>query len=515
MKPVLSRREMAAFDRFAIERCQVPSLLLMENAGRGAAEIILERFEPSARVLVLAGAGNNGGDGFVVARHLLARGRGVSALLVAQEERLTPDARANLVAFRGVGGEVGVCAGDESLPQVAERLAEADVVIDALFGTGLAREVTGHYRRVIELVNDSGRRLCALDLPSGLDADRGQVLGIAVRAELTVTFGHYKLGLLTSGAPDYTGALARAGLGVPEDLEPAREPSASWLEPADVSGWLPRRSRGAHKGSAGRVLVVAGSPGKTGAALLTAQAALRAGAGLVSIASAAAVADSLDQRVVEVMTERLDDAGPGPALDALLARADAVVLGPGLGLDARARAISEHVLARFDGPKVVDADALTHFAGRMGELARARACVLTPHPGELGRLLGLGAREVEADRFGALARAVAETGQVVLLKGPFTLIGAPGQRPWISDSGRPALATGGSGDVLAGVIGGLLPGLPPVRAAAAGAYVHGLASQLWCEAHGGADRGLFARELADALPRAFAALASGEAPLSE
>ncbi|MET0412510.1 MAG: NAD(P)H-hydrate dehydratase, partial [Polyangiaceae bacterium] len=346
--------------------------------------------------------------------------------------------------------------------------------------------------------------------------DTGLALGVAIKASLTVTFGHYKLGLLTSKAPDYTGELALVGLGVPSLLEPARTPRANLLEASDVRGWLAPRQRSAHKGSAGRVLVIAGSPGKTGAAVLASQAALRAGAGLVSVCTFPETADAIDPRIIEVMTERIDENAIERSLDALLEPADAVVMGPGMGLDARARAVSAHVLKAFDGPVVLDADALTHVAGRPRELRQARGrCVLTPHPGELGRLLGLSAAEVEADRFAALERAVAETGQLVLLKGPNTLIGAAGFPVWISNSGHPALAVGGSGDVLAGVIGGLSPNLSLERAAAAGAYLHGLASRLWSEAHGGADRGLFARELADLVPRAFAALTQSSGSLSE
>jgi ADP-dependent NAD(P)H-hydrate dehydratase / NAD(P)H-hydrate epimerase len=498
---------MAAFDRFAIERCSVPSLLLMENAGRGAAELIERRLAVSARVLVVCGSGNNGGDGFVVARHLLCAGRAVRVVLFAKEDQLTPDARANLGAWRGVGGEVVPCTSDAELARFDECSSASDAIVDALFGTGLTRDVAGRFLAAIERINQRGLPVFALDIPSGLSADTGLALGAAIKATLTVTFGHYKLGLLTSKAPDFTGELALVGLGVPASLEPAQAAQASLLEASDVRGWLLPRSRSAHKGSAGRVLVIAGSPGKTGAALLASQAALRAGAGLVSVCSFPETAATLDPRVVEVMTERIDPERIGPSLDALLEPADAVVLGPGLGLDARARSVSEHVLGAFDGPVVVDADALSHFSGRPRELRQARGrCVLTPHPGELGRLLGLTAAEVEADRFRAIEQAVAETGQLVLLKGPYTLIAAAGFPVWISAEGEPVLAVGGSGDVLAGVIGGLAPNLSLERAAAAGAFLHGRASRLWREAHGGADRGLLARELADLVPRAFAAL---------
>jgi ADP-dependent NAD(P)H-hydrate dehydratase / NAD(P)H-hydrate epimerase len=515
--PVLSAAQARAFDAFLAEECSVPSLTLMENAGRAASSILEERLLGGGprRVVVVCGTGNNGGDGFVVARQLASRGHAVRVVVSSGRDMLTPDARVNRDAWVGIGGALRELPGErdaiDPLSDLASEWAQCDLIIDALLGTGLSRPVSGRYRTLVEAINASGRDVVSLDIPSGLDADTGMALGVAVVARLTITFGHPKTGLLTSNALDHTGELRVADLGVPQRLGPALTPRAHWIEAADVAGWVLPRLRSTHKGRSGRVLVIGGSPGRTGAAVLSANAALRSGAGLVTIGAFAAATASLDSRVIEVMTRAIDVDRLEASLDAALEHADAVVIGPGLGLDAWARRVVDHVVLGHDGPKVIDADALTCFAGRADELLRAPSrCLLTPHPAELGRLLGISAKEVEADRFTAIERAVALTGQALLLKGPHTLISEPGVAPWVVSEGHPALAVGGSGDVLSGITGALIAQLGPLRAGALGAFVHGRAARLWVDAHGGADRGLFARELADFVPRALGALTKPE-----
>jgi ADP-dependent NAD(P)H-hydrate dehydratase / NAD(P)H-hydrate epimerase len=519
--PVLSSAQARGFDAFVGEQCSVPSLLLMENAGRGAAVRLNELLEaeraaeggrrraPQRRVICACGTGNNGGDGLVVARQLLGFGHSVQVLLTGGRDALTPDARVNFDAWRGLGGEVRELGETDSLDASA-LFAGAHLIVDALFGTGLSRPLSGRFRALVESINASGVEVVALDIPSGLHADTGAVMGAAVCARRTITFGHPKTGLLTTAALDQTGELVVADLGVPQRLGPALTPRARWFEAADAASWLEARSRSTHKGRAGRVLVIGGSPGKTGAALLSANAALRTGAGLVTIAAFADAVQSLDARVIEVMTRPIDTSRLDASIDAAIANADAVVIGPGLGQEELARRVVDHVVFEFPGPKVLDADALTHFAQRAHELANAPGpCLLTPHPGELGRLLSVGAKEIEADRFAAVDRAVELTRHAVLLKGPHTLIGEPGVPPWVVSEGHPALAIGGSGDVLAGMTGALIATLGPLRAGALGAFLHGRAARLWVDAHGGADRGLFARELTDFVPRALASLVSG------
>jgi ADP-dependent NAD(P)H-hydrate dehydratase / NAD(P)H-hydrate epimerase len=505
--PVLSREQVRDVDRHAVEACHVPSIVLMENAGRGAAELVLRRLEHRpGLVAIVCGAGNNGGDGFVVARRLAIAGAAVRVLFTSSRERLKGDALVNHDAWLGVGGAT-VAVTEAQLDRLEEQLRGASIVVDALLGTGLDREVTGFLAGVIDRVNRAPGLRIALDVPSGLDANTGCPLGVAVRADETATFAALKLGLVTSVGADHAGSVTVVDIGIPPSAGTAVGTSARQLERADVASWLTPRALSAHKGTAGRVLAIAGSPGKTGAALLVARGALRAGAGLVTLCTFPEAADALDRRVLEEMTARLDPARLEASLAPHLGAADAVVVGPGLGLDARARAVVDHVMAAYPGPVLVDADALTHLAGRLAELRSAKGrLVLTPHPGEMSRLLGVTTREVEADRFRALAEAVELSRAVVLLKGARTLVGAPGELPVVNPSGTPALATAGSGDVLSGVSGALLAALgEPFHAACAAAFVHGLAGEAWASRHGG-DRGLLAHEIADAVPGVLAGL---------
>jgi hydroxyethylthiazole kinase-like uncharacterized protein yjeF len=506
MLPVLSAQQMRAFDRHATEALGVPSIELMENAGRGAAERILRRLgegeTEKPRVVVVAGTGNNGGDGFVVARRLVGAGVRVKTFLALPSSKLTGDALTNYQALIDAGAPVTELV-DDTTPLV-EALQASGWVVDALFGTGLDRDITGFVAQVIEVVNTSSCRRVALDLPSGLHADTGRVLGVAVRADFTATFAHPKLGLCTPRGSAYAGEVEVCDIVEPTDPS-ATGISAEIVEQVDVAKLLPPRANTAHKSSAGRVLIVAGSPGKLGAALLSAHGAQRAGAGLVTIATSPAAADALDHRVLEVMTARIDAAAPEAALQKLLQPCGAAVVGPGLGLDEAARRVVDAVVLGWDGHKVIDADAISHFAGRAADLKKAQNVVLTPHEGELGRLLGIPYEDVANDRFAAVARAVELTGAVVLLKGRFSIIGAPGVLPLLNPTGGPVLATGGSGDVLSGIIAALSCELSPRSAAFAGAYLHGAAADKWAKQHD-ADRGLLAHEIADLLPAALGAL---------
>jgi hydroxyethylthiazole kinase-like uncharacterized protein yjeF len=511
MIPVVSREEMRAFDAHAIETRHVPSLVLMENAGRGAADVVLEGLAPDALVVVVCGGGNNGGDGFVVARHALTRGRRVEVHLLAPPGTLKGDARTNHDALAGLGATTVLVTPD--LAALRATLVHADCVVDALFGTGLDRPLTGLFASVVELINQSGKRVVSVDVPSGMNADTGEALGVAVHASATVSFALYKLGLLTPHGAELAGRVKVADIGAPPSLIQHLRYSARLLESGDVAGvLLPRRS-GTHKGSAGHVVVFAGSPGKVGAALLSARGALRAGAGLVTVATWPESASAIEGKLAEAMTLRLDPSDLLASVDEALHGKRAVVLGPGFGTSEEARTVVEHVLANWQGPSVVDADALALFEGKPEVFAGSRgACVLTPHPGELGKLLSKTAAEVERDRFSALATLVGRAKCVALLKGAHTLVGAPEERPVVNPTGNPALATAGAGDVLSGILGAFVSILDPFEAAWAGVHVHGAAADLWQaesegrRAHAPRDRGLLAHEVADLVPAALAAL---------
>jgi hydroxyethylthiazole kinase-like uncharacterized protein yjeF len=510
MTPVLSRERMRAFDAHAMSACHVPGIVLMENAGRGAADVVgrdvLGGDAAGARVGVVCGTGNNGGDGFVVARRLLGAGARVDLWLVGDRARVKGDAARNLAAFEGVGGVIHPLANDADFAVLAETLSHVAVVVDALFGTGLDRDIDGVYARAIDAINASKRAVVAIDLPSGLDANTGRVFGVCVSAERTVTFAHYKLGLLTPNGARLAGRVHVVDIGVPGSLVTQVGIDAERVDARDVAVWLGPRSADSHKNSAGNVLVIGGSAGKTGAPLLAAHAALRAGAGVATIATWNESAASIEARSLETMTLSIDRRRITTSLDYAIPGRRAIAMGPGFGTDADARAAVEHVLATFEGTVVVDADALTCFAGNPEAFASAHAVVLTPHPGEAARLLGVTAAEIERDRFTSARELAKRSNAVVVLKGAYTIIAAPDRTLRINPAATSALATAGSGDALSGTIAAVSSSLEPFDAASAGVFIHGASGEAWAHAYG--DRGMLAHEIADGLPAAIAALAA-------
>lgn len=546
MRPVLSRAQIRAFDEYWIKR-GVPGIVLMENAGRGAAHLIGLKARPRASgdaprstssvvgscircaderslasvdFLILAGPGNNGGDGYVVARHLASRGASVRVVSLLGAEQLRGDARTAHQAMRALG------LFDEPLPEESafpELFRGVRIVVDALLGTGADRQIEGKLSALIEALNASGASVIALDVPSGLDADTGAALGPVVQAMHTVTFAHLKRGLLTTSGHRFASNITVSHIGVPSELPSGVVPAAFLLEEADVRSRLTQRSPVTHKGSAGRVVLVAGSPGTVGAARISARASLRAGAGLVTICTDPVTAHQLQEEVVEVMThgmsltaegERsaqgwlLPSAGTGEPERALFAQAGALVVGPGLGRGGRAeQALS---LAWQAGrPLVVDADGLRALGALTREgLKFARPdsgtslALLTPHPGEAADLLETTILDVEADRFLAAQRIAERFFSTVILKGSRTIIASPGEIPVVSAFGTPALATAGSGDVLSGICGALLAQASSAKdvfeLAQLGVALQGMAAESWSRAHG--DRGLLASEIADLVP---------------
>lgn len=497
MIPLLSREHVRELDRDAVARLGVPSLSLMENAGHGAFDVIQAVASGSLeRVLVVGGPGQNGGDGWVVARHLRCAGRTPHAALIGSPERVRGDALINWQTLEPLGVERSSAL--ESLAALDEQLRSATLVVDALFGTGLDRPLTGIWLEVVRRMAGCGRPVVALDLPSGVDADTGAVLGSAVRADHTVTFAAHKRGLDQHPGCGLAGRVHLVSIGVPgpHDAEFGR------IEASDVATLMKPRAVDAHKGSGGHVLVVGGSPGRTGAAVLSGLGALRAGAGLCTLAPRGDARVAIEAKALELMTAALPATGDA-ALSAALELADsrqAAVVGPGLGLDADGRELARGLALRLPVPAVLDADALTSIGQELASLAEAKAArVLTPHPGEAARLLGLSSAEVQADRYAAAARLARASGCVTVLKGARSIVADPSGRVRVCPTGTPAMGVGGTGDVLSGVIGALLASLAPFEAAVAGTYLHGLAGELAAVG----DRGLFASELATALPRAL------------
>lgn len=489
MKPLLTREAARRFDRRIID-AGVPGLVLMENAGRGAADLFLRRFAGRLdHVVVVGGTGQNGGDAWVVARRLLTHGVRPKVFLAGAREKVSGDAKVNLEALDALDLDVTEL-GEGDLAPLDGALAHATAIVEGLFGTGLDRPIEGWRRALVERLDGAAAPLFALDLPSGIDADTGAVLGVALHAELTATFAAHKRGLWQTPGRGHAGETVCVDIGVPGPT--GRD---GLLELGDAARLLSRRALAAHKGTAGHVVVVAGSPGKSGAALLSGHGAMRAGAGLVTLAPRGEAREALELRVHELMTMAIPEA----PLE-LAEGKDAAVIGPGLGLDDEGKALAVALAEGLAVPAVLDADALTALAEAGPErLHDAPPRVLTPHPGEAGRLLGVTSAEVQADRFAAAKKLVELTGQTVVLKGAGTVIARPGELA-VCPLGTPALGVAGTGDVLAGAIGAALAGgLEPFDAARAMVLLHARAG----ERASRSDRGLLAREVADALPDAL------------
>jgi NAD(P)H-hydrate epimerase len=352
---------------------------------------------------------------------------------------------------------------------------------------------------VVRTINAARTRRFALDLPSGLDADTGAALGVAIEATATATFAHAKLGLFTPNGARLAGRVQVVDIGVPSLPVSHLGRTVEAIQPSDLRGWVSRRPPGTHKNSAGHVVVVAGSPGKIGAPQLVARGAMRAGAGLATIATWPEAAAAVESNVLEVMTARIDPSNPS-SLDAILQSKQAVVVGPGLGLGEDARKVAAYLMSSWKGPIVIDADALSSFGGEPGVFSVAKKAVLTPHPGELARILGRTAAQVESDRYAAARDLVSATGAVVVLKGAHSIIASPDARVAVAPIACPVLATAGAGDVLGGIVAAMMCSLPPFEAACTGVMLHALAGDAWSRAHSGADRGMLASEIADSLP---------------
>ncbi len=468
-------------DRRAARHPAMSGVSLMERAGAAAFDLLRRRWPRARRVTVVCGPGNNGGDGYVVARRVHEAGLTIKVMQPADGGRPGVDAAAARDRL--------VAAGIAVEPFQASLLAQADVIVDALFGTGLEREIRGEWCAAIEAINTCEVPVLALDIPSGLHADSGRILGVAVRAAATVGFIGLKTGMFTGCGREQCGDICFDQLGVPQEVIESTAPRALRITADSLRGLLPARARHAHKGDAGRVLVIGGRPGMGGAARLAGEAAYRAGAGLVTIASHPEHAACLNVARPELIVHGISAASE---LRALMDRADVIAIGPGLGQDSWARELWAAVQdSRV--PLVVDADALNLLAA--DPFARDD-WVMTPHPGEAGRLLECSTGDIEADRFAALQAVTGRFGGVCVLKGSGTLVADVRRAPvWLCDSGNPGLASAGTGDVLTGVIAGLLAqGLAPVDAARLGVWCHASAADDASAAAGG-ERGMLAGDL--------------------
>jgi len=526
---------MQALDRQTIEGRGVAGEILMESAGRAlvapALALRAASPRPGGPIVAVCGAGNNGGDGFVVVRHLLGEGIAAEAVLVGDPDRLPPDAAANWLrllaqaASLRAEAQAGAHDGTRAVCRVvrpddvdfdwAEILDAASVAIDALFGTGLKRAIDGAPARAIgALASARGRglRVLAVDMPSGISADTGQVLGVAVAADRTVTISLPKPGLALEPGRTHAGAIEVARVGI-DDPDPTRPGRIELWNARAALDRFPPRPRAGHKGRFGHVLVAAGSTGKWGAASLASRSALRAGAGLVTLVVPDVAGQALPDLCAEVMTERAAATASGgfaavaaKSIEELAAARSVLAIGPGLGLDPGTVACVRALVTAVERPLVVDADGLNALVGDLERVrARRGATVLTPHPGEAARLLESDAASLNADRIGAARRLAEHAGAVVVLKGAGSVVASPSGRVVVVPTGGPALASGGTGDVLTGVVAALLAsGMDAFEAAALGAWWHGATADQRPQADVGF--GLLASELADALPGCARAL---------
>jgi len=477
---IYSASQVRALDRFEIEQRKVPGYTLMTRAAEAALKLLRARWPQARRVAVVCGGGNNGGDGYVLAR--LAQAAGLEALVLAATppDSLTDDARR--------AQDDWVAAGGPAHPFAADALAGGDVIVDALLGIGLKGPPRPETLAVIEAINAAHRPVLALDIPSGVDADTGIVHGAAVRAELTLSFVAFKSGTFVGAGPDHAGVVLLDDLGIVPPARPEFAPLMRRIDESELAQNLPKRARDSHKGTSGRVLIVAGGPGMPGAARLAGEAALRVGAGLVTIAGAP---ENL-LAVTATRPELIYLPTQGGNLDALRA-ADVVAIGPGLGTAEWGARLWSEFLRANPARAVVDADALNLLAREPAKLSAD--WILTPHPGEAGRLLGTDAAAVQVDRLGAVRELHSRYGAVVVLKGAGTLVAAGGEPAalHICERGNPGMATAGMGDVLTGVIAGLVPAIgDSARAARIGVLVHALAGD---SAAQGGQRGLIASDV--------------------
>jgi hydroxyethylthiazole kinase-like uncharacterized protein yjeF len=498
-EPLLDASQMRAVDKWAIEQQGIPSLDLMERAGQGVSRAV-EELAPDGPLAVVCGKGNNGGDGLVVARLLREAGRELAVVCLAPPDELSPDARTNL---ERLPGEPPLALGEHG---AAEAIMRAEAIVDALLGTGFSGVPHGAVAEAIKAINAAPGGVVSIDVPSGVDASTGLVAGAAIEAAKTVTFHAAKPGLWIHPGKAYTGELETIAIGIPRGA-----PSAGkiGLICDSVLGELPSRAAASTKFTSGHVVVIGGSRGLIGAPAMASLAAMRAGAGYVTACVPKSLQEILDTQLMEVMTRGLpeDHGALTPqalpiAIDAL-GRAGALALGPGLGRDSQSVRFARELASAAQVATVLDADGLNAYAGALVELARRAApTILTPHAGELGRLLETASEQVQSERLSHARKAAEQAEAIVVLKGDDTLVVEPAGGVAISRGNSPALATAGTGDVLTGVIAALLAqGLEPFAAAAAGVQLHARAGRE-AAARQGSSAGVIAGDVIAALPRA-------------
>jgi NAD(P)H-hydrate epimerase len=514
---LVTANEMQEMDRQTIESFGLPGRVLMENAARGATRFLLEQFKSLAnkKVAVVAGLGNNGGDGFVMARYLAQKGIRVSVYLLSQSHKVRGDAAANLKLLSPLNIPVIEIPDQESFSVHKTAMRHHHIWVDAILGTGLKSDVKGFFKEIIDFINNSNKPVFAVDIPSGLNSDTGQPCGVCIRANATATFAFAKTGHILFPGAIYTGNLEIVDIGVPTHIADNVRPLQFLLTPDLIHTVFQPRPPDVHKGHFGHLLVIAGSPGKTGAAAMTAISAMRTGAGLVTLGIPASLNAILETQVIEAMTHPLPETGDGilgevsfnKIMD-LLADKKCLTIGPGIGTALETKTLVHRLIKDSTKPIVVDADGLNSLVGHTEILTNLNVpVILTPHPGEMARLIDTTSGDVQKDRIGCARNFAENFNTHLVLKGARTVIAHPDGRVFINPTGNSGMASGGMGDVLTGIIAGFISqGHSPELAAHAGVYLHGAVADSLAENSG--PFGYLATEVMNAIPEQIKKMAN-------
>ncbi|MDA8424175.1 MAG: NAD(P)H-hydrate dehydratase [Nitrospiraceae bacterium] len=506
---IATAQQVKNIDRRAIREFGIPGPVLMENAASAVMAEMDKFFDglSGVRVGIICGKGNNGGDGLALARRLSIRGTAVRVALLAPFSSVSGEAKVNLAVLRKMDVDIKQSA---SLRYLAEIVLWADILVDAMLGVGLSSPLKGLYAQAVDMINASGRPVVAVDIPTGIDADSGAVMGTAIKADLTVTMALLKRGLVLFPGAGHAGAVRVADIGIPSEVIEKEKINIRVLNRESLLGIMGRRETDAHKGDFGHLLVVAGSLGKAGAAVMTAKGALRAGAGLVSVATPAGLVPIVQQQVFESMcipsAESIDGTiGIGAENELIKAamKMSACAIGPGLSTHYETVRMVRNFVQQVTVPVVIDADGLNALAGSLDVLRKAQVpVIMTPHPGEMARLLGISTADVQKDRLGMASSFAAKYKVTLVLKGAGTVVATPDGRRYVNSTGNPGMATGGTGDVLTGMIGSLLAqGYSSLQSACLGVYLHGRAGDLAAQEKGEAS--MIAGDLIEKIPEAI------------
>jgi ADP-dependent NAD(P)H-hydrate dehydratase / NAD(P)H-hydrate epimerase len=506
---IVTSQQMKNIDRRAIREFGIPGSVLMENAASALVAEMERFFDGLAglRIGIICGKGNNGGDGLALARRLRIRGVAVRLALLAPFSALAGEAKVNLSVLRKTDVEI---IPNASVRTLADLISWSDVIVDALLGVGLSSPLKGLFVQTVNMMNSSGKSVVAIDIPTGINADTGEVMGAAVHADLTVTMALLKRGLVLLPGAEYAGTVRVADIGIPAEVIDKEKISVTLMNRALTWGLIGPRKLGAHKGDFGHLMIIAGSPGKAGAAIMAARSALRTGAGLVSVAAPNGLVPIIQSQITEAMcvpsAESIEGTlGLGSEEELLKATVgmSACALGPGLSTHYETVQVVRNLIQRVTIPLVIDADGLNALIGSVGLLRRIKtSIIMTPHPGEMGRLIGLSSADVQKDRIGIASGFAVQHNVVLVLKGAGTIVAGPDGQVFMNSTGNPGMATGGTGDVLTGMIGAFLAqGYPAVQAACLSVYLHGLAGDLAAKEKG--EMGMIAGDLIEKIPGAI------------